>query len=129
MSLLNLGRRNVTDLNGGYQAWSRFTQRQAITSARANDGRSIHRGVTALRVEDVIFLDDLRALGIPWLDRLVEPCTSREDVERVWTLIRMWGPDNEDVEDMLQPSAQVPLVERDVQKTIDMIRLCENYRR
>ena len=82
-----------------------------------------------MRVEDVIFLDDLRALGFPWIDRLVDPCTSVEDVERVWTLIRMWGPDHEDAKDMLQLSAQLPHVEQEVQKMLDMIRLCENYRR
>jgi hypothetical protein len=82
-----------------------------------------------MRVEDVIFLDDLRALAIPWIDRLVDPCTSREDVERVWTLIRMWGPDHADAEDLLQLSAQLPHLEQEVEKMLGMIRLCENYRR
>jgi len=129
VSLLHLGRRNVTDLKGGYQAWRRFTQRQEAAGSGSDKGRSTHRSMTALRVEDVIFLDDLRALGIPWINRLVDPCTSREDVERAWTLIRMWGPDHEDAKDMLQLSAQLPQVKQDVQKTLDLIRLCEEYRR
>jgi quercetin dioxygenase-like cupin family protein len=83
--------------------------------------------ITALRVEDVIFLDDLRALGIPWIDRLVDPCTSHQDVERVWSLIRMWGGDHEDVKDLLQLSTQAHAVEREVQKMLDMIRLREDY--
>ena len=83
----------------------------------------------ALRVEDVIFLDDLRTLGIPWIDRLVGPCSSREDVETVWTLIRMWGPDHEDVKDTLELAAQLPHLEQEVEMMLGMIRLCENYRR
>ncbi len=129
VSLLNLGRRNVTDLKGGYQAWRRFTRQQQVAGAGADEGPSTHREVSALRVEDLIFVDDLRALGIPWVDRLVDSCTSREDVERVWSLLHMWGPDREEIEDMLQPSAPVSQVEREVQKTLDLIRLCENYRR
>jgi hypothetical protein len=82
-----------------------------------------------MRVEDLIFLDDLRALGLPWIDRLVGPCTTRADVERVWTLIRMWGPDHEDAEDMLRLSAQLPQMQHEVDKTLAIIRLCENYRR
>ena len=74
-----------------------------------------------------MFLDDLRTLGIPWIDRLVGPCTSREDVETVWTLIRMWGPDHEDVKDMLELAAQLPHLEREVKMMLGMIRLCENY--
>jgi hypothetical protein len=149
VSLLDLGRRNVTDLKGGYQAWRLFTQSQAIASSRTDEGRirrmpvaraaylvpkaevnSLRRPTSerAMRVEDVLFLDDLRALGIPWIDRLVGPCTSREDVERVWTLIRMWGPDHEDVKDMLQLSAQRPRLEQEVEKMLGVIRLCESYR-
>jgi hypothetical protein len=83
----------------------------------------------AMRVEDVIFLDDLRAQGIPWIDRLVGPCTSREDVERLWTLIRIWGPDREDANDMVQLSARLPHLEQEVERVLRMIRLCENYPR
>lgn len=127
VSLLNLGRRNVTDLKGGYQAWRRFTQEQAAAGAGADEARSTHRGITAMRVEDVIFLDDLRTLGIPRIDNLVDSCTSREDVKRIWTLLRTWGPNHEDVNDMLQLSAQVPQIERKVQSMLNMIQLCENY--
>ena len=89
-----------------------------------------HRGPAnsgSLRVEDLIFLDDLRALGVPWIDRLIDPCRSPEDVARVWTMIRMWGPDHEDVSDLLDLSAQMPQLEHAAQKTLAMIRLCENY--
>ena len=82
----------------------------------------------SLRVEDLMFLDDLRALGLPWVDRLIDPCSSHEDVERVWTMIRMWGPDHEDVSDLLDLSAQMPQLGHAAQKTLAMIRLCENYR-
>jgi hypothetical protein len=82
----------------------------------------------SLRVEELIFLDDLRALGLPWIDRLIDPCRSREDVARVWTMIRMWGPDHEDVTDLLDLSAQMPQLEQAAQKTLAMVRLCENYR-
>jgi len=150
VSLLDLGRRNVTDLKGGYQAWSLFTQCQAVGSSRTDERRFRRPPVAgaasfdpkaevnsprrptsdrAMRVEDAIFLDDLRALGIPWINRLLGPCTSREDVEGVWTLIRMWGPDHEDVEDMLQLAAQQPRLEQEVEKILGMIRLCESYRR
>ncbi len=81
-----------------------------------------------MRVEDLMFLDDLRALGIPWIDRLVGPCGSHEDVEGVWTLIRMWGPDDEDAMDVLRLSAQLPHLTQEVEKILSMIRLCENYR-
>ncbi len=82
----------------------------------------------SLRVEDLIFLDDLRALGVPWIDRLLESCSSLEDVERVWTMIRMWGPDHEDACDLLDLSAQMPQLEHATQQALAMIRLCENYR-
>ena len=121
LSLLDLGRRNATDLIGGYQAWRRFTQWQAIVNPPRGPTSS-----RALRVEDVMFLDDLRALGIPWIDRLVGPCSSREEVETVWTLLRMWGPEHEDVKDMHELTAQLPHLEQEVEKMQGMIRLCEN---
>ena len=83
----------------------------------------------SLRVEDLMFLDDLRALGVPWVDRLIDPCTSHEDVERVWVLIRMWGPDHEDAKDMLRLSAQLPHLEQEAEKMLRIIRLCKSYRR
>ncbi len=76
-----------------------------------------------------MFLDDLRALGIPWIDRLVGPCTSREEVERAWTLLRMWGPEHEDVKDMRVLAAQLPHLEQEVEKMLGLIRLCEDYPR
>jgi hypothetical protein len=89
-------------------------------SGRANSG--------SLRVEDLIFLDDLRALGVPWIDRLIEPCSSREDVERVWAQIRTWGPDHEDASDLLDLSAHMPQLVHAAEQALAMIRLCENYR-
>ena len=81
-----------------------------------------------LRVEDLIFLDDLRALDVPWIDRLIDPCTSRQDVERVWTMIRMWGPDHDDLSDLLELADQMPQLEHTAQKILTILRLCENYR-
>ena len=75
-----------------------------------------------------MFLDDLRALGLPWIDRLVGPCASHDDVERVWTFIRMWGPDDEDAMDVLQLSAQLPYLTQEVERILSMMRHCENYR-
>ncbi len=82
---------------------------------------------TSLRVEDLMFLDDLRALGIAWIDRLAGSCTSRTDVKRAWTLIRMWGPDLEDAKDILSIAGQLPRLEHDVEKTLSLVQLCENY--
>ncbi len=78
-------------------------------------------------VEPLIFLDDLRALGVRWIDRLIDPCTSHKDVEMVWTLIRMWGPDDEDASQLREMSAQMPQLEDEVHKILAIIRLCENY--
>ncbi len=106
-----------------------YTRPDELPGRVWDESPSTQPRIAALRVEDVIFLDDLRALGIRWIDKLVDPCTSRQDVERLWTLIRMWAANHEDVNDMLQLSAQALAVEREVQKMRDMIRLCENYRR
>ena len=76
-----------------------------------------------------MFLDDLRTLGIPWIDRLVGRCSSREDVEMVRILIRMWGPDHEDVKDMLELAVQLPHLVQEVERMLGMLRLCESYRR
>lgn len=80
-----------------------------------------------MHVEDLMFLDDLRALGIVWIDRLVGSCASHADVERVRTLLRMWGPDGEDAKDVLRLSRQVPHLEQEVERVLGLIRLCENY--
>ena len=55
-----------------------------------------------MSVEDLFFLDDLKALNLPWVSRLVLSCGSHEDVKALWTIIRMWGPNNEDLEDCQQ---------------------------
>ena len=80
-----------------------------------------------MRVEDLIFLDDLRALGIVWIDRLASHCTSHADVVRVRTLVQMWGPDCEDARDVLRLSRQLPRLEQEVERVLGLIRLCENY--
>jgi hypothetical protein len=82
----------------------------------------------SMRVEDRIFLDRLRALGFPWIDRLIDPCTSRADVQRILILIRVCGPDYEEANDLLEMSTQMPQLEPEVQKILAMIRLCEDYR-
>jgi len=46
VSLLNLGRRNVTDLMGGYQAWRLFTQWQGIATSKT--GARPWRGLPVL---------------------------------------------------------------------------------
>lgn len=74
-----------------------------------------------------MFLDDLSALGIVWIDRLVGSCASHADVERVRTLLRAWGPDGEDAKDVLRLSSQVPHLEQEVERVLCLIRLCENY--
>ncbi len=82
----------------------------------------------SMRVEDWIFLDRLGALGLPWIDRLIDSCTSRADVEKVLILIRVCGPDYEEASDLLEMSTQMPQLEPEVQKILAMIRLCEDYR-
>jgi hypothetical protein len=95
--------------------------------AEVTNGRDVaHSG--SLRVEDLIFLDDLRALGVPWIDRLIDRCASHEDVELVWALIRMGGPDDEDAGDVLELSAHMPQLEDEVQKILRVIRVLESYR-
>ena len=51
-----------------------------------------------LMVEDVFVLADLRALEIPWLNALVERCVSHDDVVRLTTILRSWGPTAGEVE-------------------------------
>jgi hypothetical protein len=66
-------------------------------------------GGSVLRVEDLFLLDDLKALDLPWVTELASVCESHEDVKMLWTLLRAWGPDNEDVEELLvvsRPSSQ-----------------------
>ena len=58
--------------------------------AEVTNGRELANERIAARRRPVL-LDDLRALGVPWLDGLVDRCTSHRDVEMVWTLIHA-GP-------------------------------------
>lgn len=95
--------------------------------AEVTNGKELAHG-GSLRVEDLIFLDDLGALGVPWIDRLIDRCTSHNEVEMVWTLIRMGGPDDEDACDVLELSALVPQLEQEAGKILAMVRVCENYR-
>ena len=43
--------------------------------AEVTNGRDLANG-GSLRVEDLFFLDDLRAINEPWIDRLIDRCTS-----------------------------------------------------
>ena len=95
--------------------------------AETTNGRELANG-GSLRVEDLFFLDDLRALGVPWLDGLIDRCTSHRDVEMVWTLVRLGGPDREDAGDVLKLSASVPQLEDEAQKILGLIRVWEGYR-
>ncbi len=98
----------------------------------ATNGRDVaHDG--ALRVEDLFFLDDLRALGVPWIDRLIDRCASHEDVEMAWALIHMGGPDAGDADDVLELSARTPPLQRspledEARKLLGVIRVREGYR-
>jgi len=80
-----------------------------------------------MRVQDLIFLDDLQALGIEWVDRIANQRTSHEDVNRVWALLRAWGPDQEDVRGMFALSAHVPHLEQDADKMLTLLRLCRDF--
>ena len=95
--------------------------------AEVTNGRELTTS-GSLRVEDLFFLDDLRALDVPWLDGLIDRCTSHRDVEMVWTLIRMGGPDHEDASDVLGLSASMPQLEDEAQKILGLIRVWEGYR-
>ena len=95
--------------------------------AEVSSGQELANG-ESLRVEDLIFLDDLGALGVPWIDRLIDRCTSHEEVEMLWTLIRMAGPDDEDAHDVLELAAHMPHLEHEGGTILAMIRACENYR-
>ncbi|HXY27852.1 MAG TPA: hypothetical protein VEH82_06190, partial [Acidimicrobiales bacterium] len=78
-----------------------------------------------MTVRDLIFLDDLRSLELPWIDRLTASASSHEDVGRVWAIIRCWGPNNEDAEDLTGLAARVPHFSDEVEKIQKLIRLTE----
>jgi hypothetical protein len=82
---------------------------------------------SSLTVQDLIFLDDLRSLEVPWIDQLVNSAASHEDVGRVWTQIRCWGLNNEDAEDLLGLAAFVPCLVNEVGRIRRLVRCLESY--
>jgi len=81
-----------------------------------------------MHVEDLFLLDDLRSVEIPWVDRLVEGCATHQDVERVWTMIRCWGPDHEDVESITQLSTHSSRLQQDAEKLRKLVHSIESWR-
>ena len=79
-------------------------------------------------VQDLFLLDDLTSLEIPWVDRLVQGCSTHQDVERLWTLIRCWGPDHEDVESLSQLATHSSRLQQDAEKLRMMVRSFERWR-
>jgi hypothetical protein len=81
-----------------------------------------------MTLEDLFLLDDLRSLDIPWVDRLVRRCSSHEDVVRVWTLIRCWGPDDDEVESKPRSSTPRSGILEGAEKLRRMVRSIERWR-
>jgi hypothetical protein len=85
------------------------------------------RKETALLVEDLFLLDDLKALGITWVDRLVDGFTTHQDVERVWMQIRCWGPGPEDAVGVSGSSTHPSQLKEDADKLRNLVRLIETW--
>jgi hypothetical protein len=84
-------------------------------------------GGSVLRVEDLFLLDDPTALDLPWVTELASVCESHEDVKMLWMLLRTWGPDNEDVEELLvlaRPSSQP---QQTVERVRRLVRIVEGW--
>jgi hypothetical protein len=79
-------------------------------------------------VEDLFFLADLRALGVPWVRERVAACRSHDDVRRLWTLIRAWGPNHEDVDDLFALSPQPVHVGHAVERVRRLTGIVEGWR-
>jgi len=86
-------------------------------------------GLSPMTVQDLIFLDDLKSLDVPWIDRLTASAASHEDVDRVWTIIRCWGPNNEDARDLADISARMPDFGDEVERILKLVRVTESYQR
>jgi hypothetical protein len=83
---------------------------------------------SSICVEDLFFLADLEALGIPWVNAMAETCRSHEDVEAVRGVLRCWGPDEEDVEDARCLRSRVPEVHPEVERVRALVRLLGGQR-
>jgi hypothetical protein len=112
------GRADTTD--GG--SMSRPHQDHAVTSRSS-------AATVAVEVEDLFLRDDLKAIGIPWVDRLLEECDSHTDLARVWTIIRCWGPDGEDIESMRALSVHSPPLEEHAEKARNLVVSIDRWRR
>jgi hypothetical protein len=104
--------RAVTDLHGNRRDRSECDEAD-LPSAR-----------TPIHVEDLFFLDDLKNLGVPWVTALAVSCQTHEDVRGLWALIRSWGPDGEDVEDLLRLD---PKNQSDAEKLVRLTRVVETW--
>jgi len=78
---------------------------------------------SSIDVEDLFFLADLEALGIPWATAMAETCRSHEDVEKVRGALRGWGPNDEDVEEALCLPSRFPRVHPEVERVRALVRL------
>jgi hypothetical protein len=79
---------------------------------------------STLRAKDLFLLDDLWSLAIPWIDRLVQDCPTT-GIERVWNVIRRWGPDYEDVRDIASNSETFWRFKGKVANLREVVRLTE----
>ncbi len=78
-------------------------------------------------VEDLFLVADLEALGIPWVRRLAAGHTSHEEVALMRTLLHSWGPNDEDVEDLLDLGAHSPQMWLAAQRTRNLIRAVQAW--
>jgi len=98
------------------------------TQSRQFRGEGRQPTTATMPVQDLFLLDDLRSLDIPWVDRLVQGCSTHEDVERVWTLIRCWGPDHEEVDSTSQSSTPHSRILESAEKLRRLVRAIERWR-
>jgi hypothetical protein len=82
---------------------------------------------SSMTVQDLIFLDDLRSLDMPWIDQLVNSAASHEEVRRVWTHVRCWGLNNEDADDLMCFSTFLPDLMTEVGRIRKLVRCIESY--
>ena len=78
---------------------------------------------SSIDVEDLFFLADLEALGIPWVNAMAETCSSHEDVEKVRGMLRCWGPNDEDVAEALCLPSRFPRIHPEVERVRALVRL------
>ena len=83
---------------------------------------------SSICVEDLFFLADLEALGIPWVKTMAETCSSHEDVEKVRGALRCWGPDDEDVADARCLPSRFPSINPEFERVRALVRLLGGQR-